>query len=309
MATRETLRILRPEDLTRDLRDFLLDLDAANRTAGTTRFYRQKLTPFLDYLEGQGIGRAADITSTDLRAFLSDLGRGHTPGGVAAYWRAIRAFCRFLAREGLIEQDPTTKVRSPKVDLQPLEPVDLATVKALLAACGTDERGLRDRSLLLAMLDSGLRAGELTRANVGDLDLADGSLVVPQSKARRPRWTFVGRRTRRALASYLRRRGDPGPGEPLWVAYSATGQRGRLTYAGLRDIIRRRARTAGVQAPTLHMFRRAFAINSLRGGADVATVSRMLGHGSLAVTLLYLKQQAADLGEIHAKASPVDRLL
>ena len=121
----------------------------------------------------------------------------------------------------------------------------------------------------------------------------------------RVRVAFLGRKSRRVLAAYLRKRGDPGPGEPVW----ATSMHTRLTYTGLRDILPRRAKAAGIAAPTLHNFRRAAAILMLRGGADPVSVSRILGHGSLAVTLRYLKQEQADLAQAHDKAGPVDRLL
>lgn len=309
MAQRETLRILRADPLQRDLRDFLLDVSAANRSEGTLRFYRQKLHPFLEHLRRQGVEDAAGIRAGHLRAFLADLARDHNPGGVHAYWRAVRAFVRWLVREGILDRDPAANVRAPRVDLDPLDPVDLATVRALLATCNSTPRGLRDRSLLMALLDTGLRAGEATAANVGDLDLTTGALLLRKTKSRRPRVVFLGRKARRAVAAYLRTRGDPAPGDPLWPAYSATGECGRLTHSGLRDIVRRRARAAGVAPPTLHSFRRAAALAMLRGGADPVTVSRLLGHGSLAVTLRYLAQTEEDLKAAHAKGSPVDNLL
>jgi integrase/recombinase XerC len=308
-ALPDTLRIIQPDPLARDLRDFFLDLDAANRTAGTTRFYRQKLEPFLDYAKSQGIVKSQDLTPSLIRRWLAGLGEGHNPGGVRAYWRATRAFCRFLVRDEILDKDPTASVRAPKVDLEPLPPVDLDSISAMLATCDKSESGLRDRTILMGLLDTGLRAGEATALNVGDLDLSDGAVVVRHSKSRKSRTVFVGKRTRRLLAQYLRMRGDPGPSEPLWLAYSTTGDRGRLAYSSLRDIVRRRAKAAGVKPPTLHSFRRGFAILMLRAGADVVTLSRMMGHGSLPVLMRYLKQERGDLGQVHSACSPVDRLL
>ena len=305
MPQRDTLRIFEIHPLSRDLRDFLLDLGAANRTPRTISYYQQKLTPFLDWLQGQNVRESSGITPAHVRTYLTELSKSHTPGGVHAHYRAVRAFLRWLAREGVLSADPTRNVRAPKVDREPLTPVDLAIVKAMLATCGKDVHGLRDRSLFLALLDTGMRAGEVVAANIGDLDLAEGTLLIRRSKSRKHRVVFLGRKSRRALAAYLRKRGDPGPGEPVW----ATETRGRLTYHGLRAIVTRRAKAAGVKAPSLHSFRRAAAILMLRGGADPVTVSRILGHGSLAVTLRYLKQEQADLAQVHAQAGAVDRLL
>jgi site-specific recombinase XerD len=73
--------------------------------------------------------------------------------------------------------------------------------------------------------------------------------------------------------------------------------------------MRRRAKQAGGKAPTLHSFRRSFAITMLRNGADLVSLGRMMGHGSLPVLTRYLKQIKEDLGEVHAQHSPADTLL
>ena len=305
MAQRDTLRILEIAPLARFLGDFYVDLEAANRSPRTVAYYREKLTPFLEWLQPQGIRQPSDLAPSHIRAYLAKLTESHTPGGVHAHYRAIRAFLRWLVREGVLSADPTRNIRPPRVDLGLLEPVSIETVRALLATCGQDEIGLRDYSLLLALLDTGMRASEVVAANIGDLDLAEGTLIIRRSKSHRHRVVFLGRKSRRALAAYLRKRGSPEPEEPVW----GTASHGRLTYTGLRDILRRRARLAGIQAPTLHSFRRAAAILMLRGGADPVTVSRILGHGSLAVTLRYLKQEQADLAAAHDKAGPVDQML
>ena len=302
------LRVLRPDSLSRDLRDFLLDVGAANRTPSTVDFYRKKLTPFLDFCREHGIAQAQDIKPSHVRDFMTRLSESHNPGGVHAHYRALRAFFRFLAREGILDANPIDRVRAPRVDVEPLEPVSLSFLEKMLSTCDRSEIGLRDRSMMLTLLDTGLRASEATALNVGDLDLNDGALMVRRSKSRKPRTVFVGRKTRRVLSAYLRVRGNPQPDEPLWLAYNTTGERGRLAYDGLRDMVRRRARAAAVPAPTLHSFRRAFCLAMLRSGADVVSLSRMMGHGSLPVLMRYLKQEAADLGRVHEAHSPVDRL-
>ena len=92
---------------------------------------------------------------------------------------------------------------------------------------------------------------------------------------------------------------------PLWASRAGT----RLTYWGLRMILQRRAERAGVPVPSPHSFRRAFALASLRGGMDVETLRRLLGHSDLSVLSRYLAQTKEDLAEAHGKASPVSRWL
>jgi site-specific recombinase XerD len=173
------------------VRDFLLDVHAANRTNATIEFYTEKLERFLTFLQTQGVSDPAGITPTVLRRFLVELGQERSPGGVHAHRRAVRAFVRFLVREDALERNPLDKVRSPRVDQELLEPVRNGTVHALLATCDKSELGRRDRAILLTLLDTGLRASELVGLNVGDVDLNDGSVTVHRAKSRKGRIVFA----------------------------------------------------------------------------------------------------------------------
>lgn len=76
--------------------------------------------------------------------------------------------------------------------------------------------------------------------------------------------------------------------------------------SGLRSMIKRRAYEVGIAAPSIHSFRRAFALEMLRGGADLLTLQRLLGHADLTVLRRYVKQNSDDLRAVHAAHSPAD---
>jgi len=295
--------------LDRWLCTFLLDAQVAGRSQATIEFYEQKLRPFLAYLDSQQITVPEQIAADHVRGFLAGLAPAQTQGGVHAYWRALRAYIRFLVREGVIIQTPLLRMRAPHVDERPLDPVSESVVQALLSTCDRSVLGLRDRALLLTLLDTGLRAGELLALNLDDLDTAEGRVTVRRSKNGHPRTVFVGRQTNRALAAWLRQRPILPGQEALWLAYHSDGTHTRLRYDGLRDMLKRRAARAGVESPSLHSFRRAFAVSMLRSGADVVSISRLMGHGSLPVLQRYLRQLPDDLRLVHAAHSPVDRLV
>jgi site-specific recombinase XerD len=299
----------KPTSLEIWLRDFLIDVQAANRTQGTIEYYRSKLTPFLAFLTTLDVTEPENLDAPHIRAFLVHLAQDRGAGGVHAYWRAVRAFVRFLVREEALDRNPLNRIRSPKLDEEVLEPVPTETVRALLATCAKRDIDLRDKAILLVLLDTGLRSGELLNLDIAHVDLNTGATQVHKSKNRKPRTVFIGRRTRKAVARYLRTRKGYDMIDPLWIAYRTDGDRIRLTYSGLREMVKRRAKKAGVESPTLHSFRRAFAITMLRNGADLITLGRLMGHGSLPVLTRYLKQITDDLGEAHAKYSPSDTLL
>lgn len=309
LKTQRIFQLHTPDPMNVWLRDFLIDVRAANRSEATIGFYREKLQRFITFLQDQSVAEAEQIKPAHIRTFLIELSQERSAGGVHAHWRALRAFVRFLVREEAIERNPLDKVRSPKVDEELLEPVQVETVQALLATCDKSETGLRDKAIILALLDTGLRANEIAGLNIGDVDLGDGSIMVRRTKNRKGRIVFAGRQARKAIAAHLRTRESTAPKQPLWLAYHTDGERSRLKYSGLREIMRRRAKLAGVNTPSLHSFRRGFAISMLRNGADIVSLSRLMGHGSLPVLQRYLKQIKEDLGEVHAVHSPADNLL
>lgn len=96
-------------------------------------------------------------------------------------------------------------------------------------------------------------------------------------------------------------------GQALWITRPRYGSN-RLQYDGLRSTLRRLAEKAGVEEPTPHDFRRSFCISMLRSGVDVFTLAKLMGHTSIAVLQLYLKQTMDDTKEAHRRASPVDLL-
>jgi integrase/recombinase XerD len=150
------------------------------------------------------------------------------------------------------------------------------------------------------LLDTGARAAEFTSMQLQDLNVVTGSILIRVGKGRKPRTVFLGKRTRKAVRAYLKHRNDDCP--YLWV----TRTRSKLTYSGLRQIIRRRAFDANVEIPGIHDFRRAFAINMLRNGTDLITLSRLMGHADLQVLRRYLAQTDKDIQDAHHRAGPVD---
>ncbi|MGH2536799.1 MAG: tyrosine-type recombinase/integrase [Candidatus Promineifilaceae bacterium] len=293
-------------DVSAWIKAFLVDRQAQRLAAGSLRFYREKLEPFATFCREWGIVRLQQVTPTDVRAYLLWLEEaGHNAGGLHAAYRALRAMLNWWEQE--VEPagwaNPIRKVKAPRVAQEPLEPADTAAIKAMLATCERGElTGARDRAALLFLMDTGVRAAEFVALDLEDCDLYGGAFLVRRGKGGKPRTVFIGRQTRQALRAYLKLRQDDCPA--VWV----TRDEERLGYYGLREIVRRRAARAGVQAPSLHGFRRLFALECLRNGMDVFALQRLMGHADLAVLRRYLAQTSADLAEAHRRTSPADRL-
>ena len=282
---------------------FIKDRQAQGMARGTIYFYQKKLKLFADFCETKLITQITDITANDLREYMLGLeATGHNKGGRHTCYRALKTFMYWWEEE--IEPDgwknPIRKVKPPKLPAEQLVPVELDDIKSMTATCGKTFHGLRDKSILLSLLDSGARAQEFLDIELDDLNYTTGSILIRHGKGAKFRTVFLGKSSRRAVRAYLRCRTDDR--HALWITKNVE----RLTYSGLRSIMRRRASQVGIDTPSLHSFRRAFALNMLRAGVDIFSLQILMGHADLQVLRRYLAQTTDDIAQAHRLGSPVD---
>lgn len=299
-----SLDLLQEEYLELCIEGFLVAKQAENLTVGSVNYYREKLGDFLKYCTAQEIKIVPQITTLVIREYLIHLGSTHNSGGVHGYFRSLKAFLYWYEKEFEPENwhNPIKKIKSPKVDVEPLEPADIADVEHMINACGSSLTGRRDKALLYVLLDTGLRANELLRIKMEEINLNSGEILISKSKSRKPRYVFLGDVSRRAVRKYLKMRKDTCPF--LWVTKAGT----KLSYWGLRTAVEYRAELAGVKAPSIHSFRRYWGLTMLNNGkTDLISLSRLGGWSDLQILKdRYARQNKDDL---RAKSSsPVDDL-
>lgn len=285
---------------------FLRDGQARELSAFTIKFYRERLVHFVEFCKGQEVTEVHHITAPLIREFVLSLkASGHNDGGRHAAFRALRAFLYWWERETEPENwtNPLKKISIPNPKNAPIEPVPTLDVKAMLTTCADDFIGYRDKALLLCLLDTGARAREFMALTLDDIDFISGAVNIRKGKGNKSRTVFIGKKSRKALRAYLKRRSDNCPA--LWV----TDEQEPLAVASLRQILIRRAKRANVSTPSPHDFRRAFALNMLRAGVDIFSLQKLMGHASLDVLRRYLAQTTDDTKAAHDKGSPVDKLL
>lgn len=298
------------------IEQFLVDRRAQNLSRNTILFYRDRINRLLEFCETQAISRISQITPEVIRHYLLWLeSTGHNAGGQHACYRALRAFILWYWQEtDAAGAPPISKVKPPKVALDPLKPVELQDVDKLLKVCKVEPKrsdgyilkcvdlGSRDKAIFLVLLDSGVRARELLALDLDDIDLVSGAVTVRHGKGDKARSVFLSQITRRAVRQYIKTRMDECP------ALFITDTGSRLSYSGLRNMIEKRSKEAGIETPSIHSFRRAFAIGCLRNGIDIFSLAGILGHSDLQVLRRYLKQNVDDLKQAHGIGSPVSRL-
>ncbi len=296
-----------PARLASEIEGFLVDREARNLSASTVRYYREKLAGFSAFAAHHGITSLLEVTPHHLRQYLNGLKQGHNPGGVSSFYRAVRALVNWyeMEFEPVGWKNPLDKVPAPRVPKKILQPTSIDAIKAMMRCCPNDtELGCRDRAILLGLLDTGCRASEFRYLDYGDVDLETGAAVVRAGKGGKGRTVFLGEEARKALKGYLDHRGELSPPAPLFATRTGT----RFSLNGLREVLRRLAARAGIRTPSLHGFRRAFALNCLRSGMDPFSLQRLLGHSDLSMVRRYLAQTHEDLLRAHMKHSPVDGL-
>ncbi|MEM4203736.1 MAG: site-specific integrase, partial [Candidatus Methanomethylicaceae archaeon] len=162
--------------------------------------------------------------------------------------------------------------------------------------------GLRNKALLMLMLDTGLRAGEVCRLEWEDIDLARGEiriLIHNRGIKSRPRIVYLGKQACKALQRY-------------YLEQGGQGSVFNLTERGLRSLLKRIGDQAGVHLYP-HLLRHTFAVMYLKGNnrakGDIYSLQRLLGHATLDMVKRYLNLANEDVREIHREVSPADRLL
>lgn len=239
------------------------------------------------------------LTPTELRVWLLHLRESLSPISVAGYVRGVKAFGNWCAAEQLAEARSLRTLRRPQVPHKLVEPLDDDALRRLL-----DAASVRDRAIVLLMLDTGLRLSEVAGLRACDLR-PDGSAKV-LGKGARERIVPVGNAARQALLRYLRQLDRTQPNEPIFRARGG----GSLGGRGVQQVFNRLKARAGIPGRcSPHLLRHTFARSYLVNGGDAFSLQRILGHTTLDMVKRYVALADTDLAARHRAASPADRLV
>lgn len=296
------------EALAEFLRHLALERNASEHTV---KSYREDLTQALDYFAdklGTRAWPAERLTTRLLRGYLVWLHeQGYAKSTVARRLAAVRSWCRFLCRQGLLETNPTEGLRGPRQDKKLPHFLSVEAVAQLLAAPPGDQPlGLRDRALLETLYSAGLRVSELTGLDVADVDL-DSAVATARGKGKKERLVLLGPLALQALRDWLavreqlgspERRGKTGA---LFLNKLGT----RLTPRSVERLLAKYLHQVGLDPKTSpHTLRHSFATHLLDRGADIRSVQELLGHRSLSTTQIYTHVTTQRLQESYQKAHP-----
>nr|WP_293245005.1 site-specific tyrosine recombinase XerD [Panacagrimonas sp.] len=281
----------------------------------TLESYRSDLSLLARWLAPRGI-ELAQAGESDLRDYLAARGQAHaaagasrerrfSPGSQARLLSALRRYYRFLIRDGLRGDDPTARLRSPRLPRPLPKYLDGPQVDRLLEAPDTGTTlGLRDRAMLELMYASGLRVSELVGLRHHQVQL-DRGLVQLVGKGGKERIVPMGEPAQDWIDRYLHRSRPELAGNVRSDDLFITARGEAMGRNNFWHIIKRYARAAGITSTlSPHTLRHAFATHLLEHGADLRVVQTLLGHSDLSTTQIYTHVTRTRLRELHARHHP-----
>ena len=286
-----------------------------NASAHTVRAYESDLSQLLTFLTDKVGRRRADLAPSDfdhahIREFLGELrARGNTRSSAARKLAAIRAFGRYLRREGILDGDPAALVGTPKREHRLPAHLGEAEMSRLLEMPDTSNPlGRRDRAILELFYASGLRLSELVGLDLDDINVSS-RIVRVLGKGRKERLVPFNHSAESAIRAWLadlRVWGQtPTSGrtrrQPLFLNY----QGGRLSTRSVDRIVRKYVAACSTRfGISPHALRHSFATHLLERGADLRAIQELLGHARLSTTQRYTHVNAAQLMDAYKKAHP-----
>jgi integrase/recombinase XerD len=291
-------------DLAQHIEMYVLDRRVSgwsDATEACNRFWLRRLCTNIN-------GSVATISNLMVQRFLSRLReRGLSESTVHQAYRVLKAFLGWMAAQGAISENPMRFMHMKTPATLPIVPAVETVVTVLKGITRETFEGSRNYAMVLLMVDTALRIGELLRLKIQDCNLRDATLIVRRGKGAKDRMVFISPTTVSAIMEYLARRS-----EPTVMDFVLVDTRNRpLTRRNAAQILHRLSRRVGLPRDQWlhpHGLRHFAATCWLRHGVGLDQVRRLLGHSTIQMTLRYSALVPADLRDAHRAAAVVERL-
>jgi tyrosine recombinase XerC len=300
----------RPKTIAAAAQDFLASLAAVRGVSPhTLAAYGTDLAQFGEWSTRSHVHVLTDVDRRLIRRYISFLSeKGLARRSVARKASAVRSMLAWAVARGLLPANPAAQVASPKLQRTLPRLLAVAEASRLCELPPSDDPiGVRDRAILEVLYGSGLRVSELSRIDIDDLDLREGSVRV-MGKGAKERIALLSDPARRALMVYLAEARpqllERAKGNSDNSALFLNSRGGRLLPRSVRSVLERYARADSGTRLSPHMLRHSFATHLLDGGADLRSVQELLGHESLATTQIYTHVSTERLRSVYEKSHP-----
>ncbi len=249
--------------------------------ASTIRGSYSSLSVFLKFMKETAKGRIEEIVREDLEAFVEhEQDRGLKLSTVRLRFAVLKAFLRFMVDRGFMSEEVfpwKLKIKMPETLPRAMDPDDVDKLLAVKAS-------VRDRAMILLLLRTGMRIGELLRTRVSEVNTEEQKVLIYEGeKNQRGRVVYFSDDAKVALEAWLKKRKQ-------WMELLFYGYRGKfLSYAAARMMFVKCLKEAGLseKAYTLHCLRHTYATELINARMPLECLEKLMGHSRLGVTRRY----------------------
>jgi integrase/recombinase XerC len=284
---------------------FLRSLHELNASPHTIKAYTGDLDNFAAYIGPRDWRHVDHVT---IRGFLSHLyEKGLGKASVARSLAAVRSLYRWLAQEGVVEQNPAVLVSTPKLPKKLPRVPTIEEMNTVLDGPMPEVAAFpeRDRLMFELLYGCGIRNSELVGINLDDIRLSNEAILI-RGKGKKERYVPFGDSVKSALAAYLSLRSQLLAERKKNTNALLINQRGgRLTTRSAGRIVKKVAVAKGLPPDVHpHTLRHAFGTHMLEEGADLRAIQEMLGHERLSTTQRYTQLSMKHVLEVYDQTHP-----
>ncbi len=267
----------------------------------TIQSYRRDLSRLESFCSDLAIDDLTEVTRHNLVSYIDYLEAGDfKTSTISRNVASIHAFYSYLYTCHEVEEDVSRGLAGPKVErTNPDILTENEVIRLLDAPSGEDAKCLRDKAMLEVMYATGIKVSELIKLKVSDVDLKTDMLTV------NGRSIPLGRHARSAMIAYLETGRTALIGERVSDVLFPNYQGEEMSRQGFWKILKSYVKEAGIEKDvTPCLLRHSFAAHLIEHGADIKSVSIMLGHSDISTTQVYAKMAQNSLRKAYAGAHP-----
>lgn len=285
---------------------FIEYLHTEKQTSKNTEVsYERDLRKMSLFLEGQGIKPIGAVSTTALNSYLLYLEKnGMKPATISRNVASMKAFFSYLNKKHIIDEDPSEKLKAPKIEKKLPAVLTMDEMTRLLEQpSGNSPKELRDKAMLELLYATGIRVSELISLKVSDVNLQMEYLNCMDGH--KERIIPFGKKAKEALKCYMKN-GRPKLVEDedsAWLFTNCSGQ--AMSRQGFWKLIKYYGGKAGIKSEiTPHTLRHSFAAHLVGNGADLKSVQELLGYADISATQVYAQLNRNKIRDVYLQAHP-----
>ncbi len=292
----------------RYINDFINYLLAEKKMAqNSLEAYRRDVLEFAEFIREKQSFTLVEASNTEIVAYLLKLkNEGKSAATVNRKIASLRAFYGYLFVQKVVKENPTSNIKSPKIERKTIEYLTIEEIEELLGKPDRSLKGQRDKAILELLYATGIRVSELVEMNVEDVNLRMG-FVTCTGEHGKARIIPMGRPSRAAIEEYIYEvrekffKEESSDENALFVNYSGN----RFTRQGMWKLLKEYAKLACLENKlTPQTLRNSFAVHMIQNGADLKSLQELMGHEDITATQIYLSMSKNRIKEVYDRAHP-----